>query len=56
MSICFEPGFFDVDELAAKLTEMGDPLVLFNKKIDWKLFRPTLNLVYQKTRKSNAGV
>lgn len=55
MSICFEPGFFDVDQRAAKLTEMGDPLVLLNEKIDWESFRPTLNLVYQKPRKSNAG-
>ncbi len=55
MSICFEPGFFDVDQRAAKLTEMGDPLVLLNEKIDWESFRTTLNLVYQKPRKSNAG-
>lgn len=55
MSICFEPGFLDVDERAAKLTEMGDPLVLLNEKIDWESFGPTLNLVYQKPRKSNAG-
>lgn len=55
MSICFEPGFFDVDERAAKLTEIGDPLVLLNKKIDWESFRPTLILVCQKPGKGNTG-
>jgi transposase, IS5 family len=49
------PGFFDVDERAAKLTEMGDPLVGLNAVIDWDAFRPDLNRVHEKERKSNAG-
>ena len=42
-------------ERANKLTEMGDPLVGLNAKIDWEAFRPDLNRIYEKERKSNAG-
>jgi transposase, IS5 family len=49
------PGFFDVEERAAKLTEMGDPLVGLNAIIDWEAFRPDLNRVHEKERKSQAG-
>jgi IS5 family transposase len=55
MPIGFQPSFFDVHERTAKLTEMGDPLVELNKRIDWEAFRPGLNAVYEKARKSNAG-
>ena len=55
MPILGQPGFFDVDELTAKLTEMGDPLVALKRLIDWEVFRPCLNVVYDKPRKSNAG-
>src|SRR5664279_3055029 len=55
MPIRFQPSFFDVHERSAKLTEMGDPLVDLNKRIDWEAFRPSLNAVYEKARKSNAG-
>lgn len=50
-----QPGFFDVDRRAAKLTAMGDPLVGLNAHIDWEAFRPDLNKVHDKARKSNAG-
>lgn len=50
-----QPGFFDIAERTGKLTEMGDPLVGLNTKIDWAVFRPDLNLIYEKERKSNAG-
>ena len=36
MPIRFQPIFFDVYERTAKLTEMGDPLVELNKRIDWE--------------------
>jgi len=49
------PGFFDVAERTNKLTEMGDPLVGLNAKIDWEAFRPDLSRIYEKERKSNAG-
>ena len=55
MRIRLQPGFFDVHERTAKLTEMGDPLVGLNAQIDWEAFRPRLNGVYEKARKSNAG-
>ena len=35
MAIRFQPSFFDVHERSVKLTEMGDPLVELNKRIDW---------------------
>ena len=55
MLIRLQPSFFDVHERTAKLTEMGDPLVGLNEQIDWEAFRPSLNAVYEKARKSNAG-
>lgn len=50
-----QPGLFDVEERAAQLTEMGDPLVGLNLRIDWEAFRAELNRVHQKDRKSQAG-
>lgn len=44
-----------LDERMAKLTEMGDKLVSLNEQIDWEAFRPDLNRVHEKERKSNAG-
>lgn len=49
------PGLFDVAERTAKLTQMGDPLVGLNERIDWEAFRQDLGLVHEKERKSNAG-
>jgi IS5 family transposase len=49
------PGFFDIAERTAKLTQMGDPLVGLNSQINWEAFRADLNRVHQKDRKSNAG-
>lgn len=50
-----QPGLFDVEERAAQLTEMGDPLVGLKGRIDWEAFRSELNRVHQKERKSQAG-
>ena len=55
MPIRHQPGFFDINERTTKLTEMGDPLVALKRLIDWEAFRPCLNVVYDKPRKSNAG-
>ena len=49
-----QPGFFDITERTAKLTAMGDPLVGLNSQIDWEAFRPDLNRVHEKERKSSA--
>jgi hypothetical protein len=50
-----QPGLFDVEERAAQLTEMGDPLVGLKLRIDWEAFRADLNRVHDKERKSQAG-
>ena len=50
-----QPGLFDVEERAAQLTEMGDPLVGLKARIDWEAFRPDLDRVHAKDRKGNAG-
>src|ERR1035437_6398274 len=55
MRIHFQPSFFDIEKRADKLTEMGDPLVGLNARIDWDGFRQELNAVHEKARKSNAG-
>lgn len=50
-----QPGLFDVEERAAQLTQMGDPLVGLKARIDWEAFRPELNRIHEKDRKSQAG-
>ena len=50
-----QPGLFDVEERAAQLTKMGDPLVGLKARIDWEAFRPELKRVHEKDRKSQAG-
>jgi transposase, IS5 family len=50
-----QPGLFDIEERGAQLTEMGDPLVGLNARIDWEAFRSDLNRVHEKDRKSKAG-
>ena len=50
-----QPEFFDLIERTDKLTKMGDPLVGLNAKVDWGVFRPARNRVYEKERRSNSG-
>ena len=50
-----QPGFFDVENRTAKLTEMGDPLVGLEAQIDWEAFRSDLSRAHVKARKNNAG-
>ena len=50
-----QPGFFDIGERTAKLTQMGDPLVGLNEQIQWEAFRADLTRVHEKERKSKAG-
>ena len=50
-----QPGFFDIAERTAKLTQLGDPLVGLNGRINWEAFRSDLARVHEKERKSNAG-
>lgn len=55
MSLQRHPGLFDLDERAAKLTALGDPLVRLKAEIDFEAFRGDLCRVHQKDRKSPAG-
>ena len=46
-----QPGLFYVEERAAQLTKMGDPLVGLKARIDWEAFRPELNRAHERTEK-----
>ena len=50
-----QPGLFDLEERAEKLTQMGDPLVGLKARINWEAFRADLRRVHDKERKSAAG-
>lgn len=49
-----QPGFLDLHGRHSKLNER-DPLLALHSLIDWEDFRPTLNGIRAKERKSNAG-
>jgi IS5 family transposase len=48
-------GLFDRENRLAELSEMGDPLEITNRVINWKSFRPIIDKAFRKERKSNAG-
>ena len=48
-------GFFDIQFRLEDLTQNGDPLVQLNERVDWEMFRPELEKIRQKERKSAAG-
>lgn len=48
-------GLFDVHSRLTKIDRNGDPLVLLKSAVDWELFRPELEKIRIKDRKSNAG-
>jgi len=50
-----QTGFFDWQFRFEKLEKNGDPLRQLNDVIPWESFRPTLDAVREKKRKSNAG-
>jgi len=51
-----QPGFFDIERRAEKLSAIGDPLVKLKAQMDWEAFRADLNRVHEKKeRKSAAG-
>jgi transposase, IS5 family len=54
MSI-FQPTFFDEAERLDKLTKLKDPLVALKQHIDFEIFRPQLEVLFKKERKSAAG-
>ena len=41
-----QPGYFDIRERTARLTQMGDPLIALNARVDWEAFRADLNRVH----------
>lgn len=50
-----QTGLFDWQFRFEKLEKNGDPLRQLNDVIPWESFRPTLDAVREKKRKSNAG-
>lgn len=48
-------GMFDLDFRLQELAKGGDPLLKLNEAIDWEIFRPLLETIRDKERKSNAG-
>lgn len=46
---------FDLANRYASLSAAGDPLESLNAVIDWEMFRPILEGIDLKERKSNAG-
>ena len=41
-----QPGYFDIRERTAKLTQMGDPLIALNAHVDCEAFRADINRVH----------
>jgi IS5 family transposase len=50
-----QTGLLDWQIRFKQLDNGGDPLAKIQKVVDWKLFRPLLEVVRDKERKSNAG-
>jgi hypothetical protein len=50
-----EHGFFDIDRRLESISRMGDPLERLAAEIWWELFRPLLEQMHEKERKSAAG-
>jgi IS5 family transposase len=48
-------GLFDIEFRMEDLTRNGDPLVRLNTCVDWEMFRPELETIREKERKSPAG-
>ena len=51
----YQPSFFDEAERLAKLTKLKDPLEALKQHIEFEIFRPQLEAVFNKDRKSAAG-
>jgi len=48
-------SFFDEDFRLEKISAKQDPLEKLNKYIDWQIFRPVLNQVFEKENKGKGG-
>ena len=50
-----QPGFWDVDERYARLSEAGDPLQKLNSVIPWELFRKPLAKALKRSDGAKGG-
>lgn len=50
-----QPGLFDEEFRREKLEKQGDPLVAMDQLVNWEIFRPILNRVFQKVSKGPGG-
>jgi IS5 family transposase len=50
-----QTGLYDLENRYASLSEAGDPLERLNAVMDWEIFRPILDRIDLKQRKSAAG-
>jgi len=48
-------SFFDIENRLQRISKLGDPLERLSVAIPWEQFRPLLEPVHEKERKSNAG-
>ncbi|MBI2335995.1 MAG: transposase, partial [Deltaproteobacteria bacterium] len=49
------PGFFDYDQRLKKLSQTTQPLERLDERIDWELFRPSLEELVLKKAKAPGG-
>jgi len=49
------PGFFDYDQRLEKLSQASQPLERLDARIDWEMFRPTLETLILKQGKGPGG-
>jgi hypothetical protein len=48
-------GLFDLETRLSRIDKTTDPLVALDAMIDWEQFRPTLQTLRDKPRKSTTG-
>ncbi len=48
-------GFLDFDIRLQRIDKAGDPLATLDEKIDWEIFRPTIEKARKKAKRTNAG-
>ena len=51
----YQPSFFDESERHMKLDKLNDPLTELKERIDFEMFRESIESVFEKPRRSNAG-
>ena len=50
-----QPGFWDVDERYARLSEAGDPLEKLNSVVPWEVFRKPLAKALKRSNGARGG-